>query len=87
MKHLFPEIIDPNTMQTIYTCIYMSKPRIHIIKREAGWAVKGQGHSRASKIYETQSSAVEAANRFKERGHDVIVHRKDGTIKEWRKGS
>jgi hypothetical protein len=63
----------------------MSNKRIHIIKRDAGWAVKKEGGERASKIYDDKDSAKEAAKSYRDRGHDVVIHRKDGTIEGWQK--
>lgn len=59
--------------------------RVHIISRKAGWAIKKEGKTRASKIYNNKNSAVLSARKLKEKGHDVIVHKKDGSIQKWEK--
>ena len=59
--------------------------RVHIISRKDGWAVKKEGASRASKIYKKKDSAVNNAQKLKKSGHDVIIHKKDGTIQKWEK--
>ncbi len=56
--------------------------RIHVISRKGGWAVKKEGSSRASKIYTTKNAAVKGARKTS-KGHDVVVHKKDGSIEKW----
>lgn len=56
--------------------------KIHVISRNGGWAVKTEGASRASKIYSTQAAAVNGAKKSS-KGRDVVVHKKDGSIREW----
>ncbi len=62
-----------------------SSKRAHVISRKDGWAVKKEGASRASKIYQNKDSAVKGSEKLRQQGHDVIVHRKDGTIQDWKK--
>ncbi len=57
--------------------------RVHIIKRETGWAVKIQGHSRATGIFATKKSAIKEAQPYKTKGYDLIIHKTDGTIEKW----
>lgn len=59
--------------------------RVHIISREDGWAIKKQGASRASKIYQNKETAIKNAQKMRKTGHDVIVHKKDGSIQKWEK--
>ncbi len=59
--------------------------RVHIISRKDGWAVKKQGASRASKIYDKKETAINNAQKLRKTGHAVIVHKKDGSIQEWEK--
>lgn len=59
--------------------------RVHIISRKDGWAIKKEGKARASKIYDNKNSAVSSAKKLREKGHDVIVHKKDGSIQKWEK--
>lgn len=61
--------------------------RAHVIKRESGWAVKKQGAERASKVYGTKEGAVKGSEKLRKEGHDVVVHRKDGSIENWLKSS
>jgi hypothetical protein len=64
----------------------MSPKRVHIIKRDDGWAVKKQGAQRASKIYTTKEDAKSGTKELRKNGHDIIIHKRDGSIEEWRKG-
>jgi len=57
--------------------------RVHIISRNDGWAVKREGASRASRIYETKKTAVNSVTILRSTGHDVVVHKKDGSIQKW----
>jgi uncharacterized protein YdaT len=60
-----------------------STERIHVISRKDGWAIKKEGNPKASEIYSTKDAAVKDAKKFASKGHDVVVHRRDGTIQEW----
>jgi len=64
----------------------MAPKRVHIIKREEGWAVKKQGAQRASKIYPTKEDAKTGTRELQREGNDIIIHKSDGSIEEWRKG-
>lgn len=59
--------------------------RVHIISRKQYWAVKKECASRASKIYSDKDTAIKGAEKLRSAGHDVVVHKKDGTIQEWKK--
>jgi len=59
--------------------------RVHVISRKDGWAIKKEDKTRASKIYRNKESAISCARKLKEKGHDVIIHKKDGSIKNWEK--
>ena len=61
-----------------------SSKRLHVIKRDSGWALKRQGASRANKIYGDENKAIKAAESYRKKGHDVVVHKKDGTIQNWK---
>lgn len=60
----------------------MSRSKTHVIKRKDGWAVKRQGSKRAAKIYPTQKEAVEEARKMSGSA-EVIVHKRDGSVREW----
>ncbi|MCK4736780.1 MAG: DUF2188 domain-containing protein [Methanophagales archaeon] len=59
--------------------------RVHIIKRDEGWAIKKEGASRAIRIYESKREAVEEARIFKKRGYDLVIHSEDGSVQRWEK--
>jgi phosphoglucomutase len=63
----------------------MNKSRVHIIKRETGWAVKREGAQKASRVFGTKNDAKINTESYREKGHDIIVHKKDGTIEKWLK--
>jgi hypothetical protein len=63
-----------------------SSKRAHIISRDDGWAIKLEGNLKATKIYQNKDSAIKGAKKLVEKGHDVIVHKKDGSIQNWEKG-
>ncbi len=65
----------------------MTGKRVHIIKRDNGWAVKKQGGSKASKIYKDKKVAKKRANSLRKKGYDLIIHKRDGSIEEWKKAS
>jgi uncharacterized protein YdaT len=55
----------------------------HVVPHEEGWAIKGEGNERYTGTYEYQDDAIrrarEIARNYKS---DVIIHRKDGTIRD-----
>ena len=59
------------------------KPRVHIIYRGDGWAVKKEGTAKAYRILRTQKEAINFAKRNYSQGTEIIVHRKDGSILKW----
>jgi len=59
-----------------------SKKIAHVIKRESNWAVYKDGATRASKIYDSKAEAVKNARKLKISGHDVAIHRKDGSVEK-----
>lgn len=63
----------------------MPNERIHIIKRANGWAIKKEGNTKASKIFDTKADAESNSSIYRTHGHDIIVHKSDGTIAKWKK--
>lgn len=60
--------------------------RVHIISRyNGGWAVKKQGASRALKVYPTKEDAVIGSYPFLQLGYDLVIHRKDGSVEQFKK--
>lgn len=59
--------------------------RTHVVKRDSGWAVKKEGSQRATKVYKTKEQAVKGAEKSRKSGNDVVIHKKDGSIQQWKK--
>ena len=57
--------------------------RTHIVERDSGWAVKKEGAKRASKVYATKDKAVKGAAKSRKAGSDLVIHKKDGSIKRY----
>ena len=54
----------------------------HVVKHSDGWAVKGEGNSKATKVTETQKQAIEVAEQIaKNQKSDTKVHGCDGKIR------
>ena len=55
----------------------------HVVPHPEGWAIKGEGNSRYTAVFNRQEEAIERARdiAFNYRA-DVIIHRQDGTIRD-----
>ena len=47
----------------------------------AGWAVKGAGKALATKVFDSQSEAIERAHDISARQQSELVHGRDGQIR------
>lgn len=55
----------------------------HVVPHPDGWAVRGAGNSRATVVKPTQEAANAAAIPIAQnQGGDVVIHRRDGRIRE-----
>jgi hypothetical protein len=63
----------------------MNKTRVHIIKRDHGWAIKKEGDLKASKVYNTKEDARLQSLAYRAKGHDIVIHNSDGSIEKWEK--
>ena len=55
----------------------------HVVRREVGWAVRGENNTRDTVIKRTQSEAFEAARDIaRNQGSEVLIHGRDGKIRE-----
>lgn len=54
----------------------------HVVPHEDGWAVRGEGNTRASSVHDTQSDAIDQA-RDNARGQqsELLVHGRNGRIR------
>lgn len=54
----------------------------HVVKHPDGWAVKGAGNSKATKVTTTQKEAIDAAQDIaRNKQSDTKVHGRDGKIR------
>ncbi len=54
----------------------------HVVQHGKGWAVKGEGNAKATKVTKTQSEAVAAAeNIARNQKSDTKIHGRDGKIR------
>lgn len=62
----------------------IKKRDIHVVPRKDGdWATKREGADRAGSVHDTQKKAIDAArDRAREDKVEVVIHRKDGTIRD-----
>lgn len=55
----------------------------HVVPKDGGWAVRGEGNSRASSTHPTQKGAIDAArDQARKQGSEMIIHGRDGKIRE-----
>lgn len=61
----------------------MTKKDVHVVPHKDGWATKKEGAKRAGIVVDTQKAAIDKAREQAKREHvEVVVHRKDGTIRD-----
>ena len=57
----------------------------HVVPHEKGWAVRGEGNTRVTSTYKYQDDAIDRATGIAKRyGADVVIHGKDGKIRDRR---
>lgn len=55
----------------------------HVVPHENGWAVKGEGNTKATVVTQTQKEANKAATEIaKNQGSEVLIHGENGRIRE-----
>jgi hypothetical protein len=55
----------------------------HVVKHPEGWAVKGAGNQKATKVTSTQEEAKKRAIEIaKNQQSEVLIHGKNGRIRE-----
>jgi Uncharacterized protein conserved in bacteria (DUF2188) len=66
--------------------ISRSKPKTwnqHVVPYKDGWAVRREGNKRITSKHKRQDTAIRKAKRLaKKYNADVIIHRKNGTIRD-----
>ncbi len=64
----------------------ISRPRTwnqHVVPYKEGWAVRREGNKRLTSKHRKQSAAIRKAKAIaRKRKADLIIHRKDGTIRD-----
>ncbi len=54
----------------------------HVVKHPGGWAVKGAGNSKATKVTSTQKEAIKIAEQIaRNQKSDTKIHGRDGKIR------
>jgi len=54
----------------------------HVVKHAEGWAVKGAGNSKATKVTKTQEEAIQLAEDIaRNQKTDTKIHGRDGKIR------
>ena len=54
----------------------------HVVKHQDGWAVKGEGNTKATKVTETQAQAIKVAESIaRNQKSDTKIHGQDGKIR------
>ena len=57
----------------------------HVVPHKDGWAIKGEGNEKYTALYDLQKDAIKRAVEIaKNYNSDVIIHGKDGTIRDRR---
>lgn len=55
----------------------------HVVRREDGWAVRGEGNSRDTSHHRTQGQAIDAARDIaRNQRSEVVIHRPSGQIRD-----
>lgn len=55
----------------------------HVVPTKDGWAVKGSGAQKATRVYGTQQEAIQAGRRIaKNQNSELLIHGRDGRIRE-----
>ncbi|MEZ4690064.1 MAG: DUF2188 domain-containing protein [Ignavibacteria bacterium] len=55
----------------------------HVVPTRSGWAVKGEGNTKNTKLTDTKAEAIEYAKRIaKNQKSELVIHNKDGKISD-----
>lgn len=59
------------------------KKNQHVVRREKGWAVRGEGNSGDTSHHKTQSEAIEKAKEIaRNQESELIIHNRKGRIRK-----
>lgn len=54
----------------------------HVVKHQNGWAIKGAGNTKATKVTRTQAEAIKVAEGIaRNQSSDTKIHGRDGRIR------
>ena len=55
----------------------------HVVPTKDGWAVKGAGSPRATKVFDTQGEAIKRGREIaRNQRSELLIHGRDGRIRE-----
>ena len=55
----------------------------HVVRRDDGWAVRGERNNRDTSLHDTQGEAIEAARDIaRNQRAEVVIHSRDGKIRD-----
>ncbi|HEX8832391.1 MAG TPA: DUF2188 domain-containing protein [Longimicrobium sp.] len=55
----------------------------HVVPQNGGWAVRREGDSKASRVFEKQTDAIShARDEARKAGGELVIHGRDGRIRE-----
>ena len=55
----------------------------HVVPHADGWAVRGAGSQRASRVFDTQREAIGRGREIsRNQGSELLIHGRDGRIRE-----
>lgn len=55
----------------------------HVVKHNDGWAVKGEGNSKATVVAKTQEQAIDRGREIaKNQEAELLIHGRDGKIRD-----
>ncbi len=58
-------------------------PNQHVVPRGNGWAVKGEGNSRATALTNTKREAIDRAREIsRNQGTELVIHNRNGQISQ-----
>ena len=55
----------------------------HVVPHDDGWAVRGEGNSRATSVHDTQREAIDVGREIaRNQGGELLIHGRNGQIRE-----
>lgn len=60
----------------------MAKKNQHVVPHKSGWAIRGEGNKKATRVTRTQKEAIKQAEDIaRNNKSDIKIHGKDGKIR------